>query len=451
MVFKSKAKFHRFFNFYLFFVSFQKQGCKVFNIFDYVQHSTEIWSLIYKELLNCTDVNIISACFDTLSAFINKLSKSDERFFKDFLKNITDTTKGNLLPDSKLFEASARILIHIAKASKPSATFIVKEIVPILSNTYSITKTPAHKVKLFKTLVSFYKVYVDVNPEEEIQELSEIPTICADALCCGDLELQAAGANSIALIAKSLPCVIREFVYNKLKVLLLQPEENELRNALLLCFKALAEYYPEEVQQNILNGLTPSDLEALTLYLDALGYIACLQRLQDNVLPVLTSYCFKHTDEANVAFSCLKIVVTNEQCDDFIISYLNDKLNFIHNAVSWIFENLKMIGVIQNQKLLENIDCIFMSLIGNLSETKQNEIVQPEVERILHLFKQTDNFVLIVLLNGLLVRMRTNIVLCNRIVEDLLKISLRHCNAVFVHDTSVQFLANILNKTSDGE
>lgn len=422
-------------------------------MFDYIQHSTETWSLIYKELLNSTDINIIAACFDTLSAFICKLSQGDERFFKEFLKNITDTTKGNLLPDGRLFETSARILIHIAKASKRSARFVVKEIVPILTNTYNITKTPAHKVKLFKALVGFFKAYSDVNPGDimEIPELSEIPTICADTLSCGDLELQTAGVNSLALITYSIPRTIREFVYAKLNVLLLQPQESNLRNALLLCIKALAECYPEEVQQNVLNRMTPTDRLSLYLYLDALGNIACLRQFQNSILPILTNYCLKNTDEADVAFSCIKTVLTKEQCDDLIVSYLNDKLNFIHSATSWVFENLHNIDVVQNQKLLENIGCIFMSLIGNLSETKQNEIVQPEAERILHLFKQTDSFILIVLLNGLLVRIRNNVVPCNTIVEDLLRISLKHSSISFIHDTSVQFLANILNKTSDGE
>lgn len=436
------------------FILFQKQGCKVFNVFDYIQHSTEIWSLIYKELLNSTDLSIISACFDTLPAFISKLSHGDERFFKDFLKNITDTTKGNLLPDSRLFEASARILIHVAKASKPSASFIVEEIMPIISNTYSITKTPAHRLKLYKALVSFFKAYVDVNPGEnitKIQELREIPTICADTLCSGDLELQIAGVNSLALITNSLPNVIREFVYGKLKVLLLKPEENRLREALLLFFKALAIQYPEEVQKNVINEMTPNDLMSLYLYLDALGYIACLRQFYDSILPILTSHCLKNTQEADVALSCLKTILNKNECDDFIVSYLIEKLDVIHNVTSWVFDNLQTIDVDQNQKLLENISSIFMSLIGDLSETKQNEIVQPEVERILRLFKQTDNFVLIVLLNGLLVRIRNIVALDNIIVENLLTISLKPCDIPFVPGMSVQFLANILNKTSDGE
>lgn len=432
----------------------QKQGCKVFTISEYAKHSIEIWSLIYKELLNSTDLNVIQLCFDTLSAFIQKLSQGDREFFRDFLRNITDTTKGNLLPDGKLFEATSKILLQIAKASQLSADFVIREIAPILTNTHNITKTPTLRAKLLRILVSFRKVYAELFPGKnntDIRELDEVCTLCVCSLNSDNLELQIVGLQSIASIIDSLPYEQRMHVYCYLRIKLLQPHEKSLRDTLLLCFNALAVRYTEEIQVCLLRDMAPKDLQSLYLYLNTLGTIAYLQELTDLVLPILTSYCLKSVEESEIAFSCLREVLLPEKRERFITSYLIERLNFIEDVKLWIIANLQQISVVNNQKLLENIAFVLMSLMGDLNEVEQNRIVQSEVERILDEFKKTSSFTFIILLNGLFVRIRNDYSLIDSVVEDLLKISLKLSESKFVHDTSVQFLANILNKSSSGK
>lgn len=426
--------------------TFQREGCKNFNSSDYYKFSTEIWSAIYKELLqNEKDLEFIA--LDVLTAVINKLSDIEENSFKDYLKNIIDTTKGNLLPDSKLFDTSCKILLHISKACKQSASFTIKEIVPILTNTLKIAANADQKAKILQILVCFFKTYFNLfNSTSE--ELNPVPVLCMESVVSKDVKLQTTGLQCLAIIAKNIPQEIRLLLYENLKLILVQTQAENLRKAAVYALETFADSFPKEIQENVIAQIKYHDLISLRLYLNAIGYLAAKINFTEIVLPIMVENSLKTIQESTVAFACLREVLERENTNDFIRDFIVYNLQYVPKVTEWAVGNLSTANPNENEDIFRDISAVLSLLIGDLNSEKQKEIVGQEYTKILELF-ESSKIVVVVLLNGLLLRIKRDIA-DDFVVGNLVEVC-NNAQAGFVQDMAVQILANTVNKVSNGK
>lgn len=300
MIFKNKI--YEFINRNTLFI-FEAEGCKTFEVPFYIQHSTDIWSQIQREVLNFNDQELEEIALKTLEIVINKLSHAADDIFKKILCDITDTLKGNLLPHMKLFIPSCKILYHVAKASKTSADYVVFEVVPMLINTYNITMTTSHQVMVFKNLIDFVRVYIDVHENDDITEtehLKMIPNLCLKAALHKEDEMRSVSFQSLSLLTKSLPTETRKCFYENIRMLLVMQRSDLMNDSFLKCFKAMAQTYSEEIQNYVLKDIKINDLESLKVYLDSLIAIADQEEFTEFVLLVFIENSLKDINTAQI-------------------------------------------------------------------------------------------------------------------------------------------------------
>ncbi|RZC35490.1 aminoacyl tRNA synthase complex-interacting multifunctional protein 1, partial [Asbolus verrucosus] len=158
---------------------------------------------LLKELFNNPKPEVEAACLTTLTAVIKKMSPNPS--LNGTVKDISDTVKRNLLPDSRLFEPSWKLLLHVAKASRDSCSFIVKDIAPILINTFNITATSGPKMVVLTVLVQFFYCYMNLLDDVEFDELKSIPLLCLKAALDENNDLSRTGFDGLRQISKFLP------------------------------------------------------------------------------------------------------------------------------------------------------------------------------------------------------------------------------------------------------
>ncbi|CAH0553764.1 unnamed protein product [Brassicogethes aeneus] len=423
-----------------------KEGCQNFEIDAYLQHSSEIWSLIQKELLSCKDLELEKSCIETLNAFIQKLSKGDSATFTNILRDIFDTMAGNLLPGAKYFEVSCKLLIHVAIASKESAVFMVKNVVPILTNSYNIATIPAQKASLLGPLVGFMQAYGHYNTMSHLKETHEIVVVCVKSSIEEDLTLKRAGFESLTRIAKYLPPDSRRTTYENLAILLLKPDFKS-RDCVLQCFKTLCEIYPEETTSQILDKLAVTNDVTLDLYLDSWCKIVDIEYFTKTTVEKLTQFAFKNNALNIVPLTYVKTLLEEHEHSPEVIK-------LIHNN---IFDSLIEITLTPNETIDENaellcvINKILRILIGNLSSNTQITVVGNLLGSIRSVKNKSEN-VYILLLDGILTRLKRDGHLHyeKTIISDLIEVYFKNPSG-FIQQYSSNLLANIINKSPDDE
>lgn len=391
-------------------------------------------------MLHCNgDTELETICLETLKAYLKKLSTGDENSFKLHLKDIIDTIKGNLLPDAKLFETTSKIILNITQASEATARVTAKEILPILTNTYNITKTPAHQVKLLRVLVCFFIILKDIFPDGfHLDELQQIPLLSVESLNHADVEMKITAWNSVGVI--ELSEVLKACVFEIIRVNLTQNLELPLREAFLTCFKTLAIKYPEEIENEVIRKIEISNVVNLKCFLEALARISTHKQLMRVVFPIIMRHCLGNLDEAAEGFICLRDILEAQENSDIPI-YLIENLNAITSVINWVLN-------VNNEKreLLENISVVLKILVGSLNVQQQEQLLTTEITQIVLKYKETQNIIHIVLLNGLLLRFHGQVVVNNEIIETIFLIAFTKNYPEYINDMSVQLFANILNK-----
>lgn len=412
-----------------------------------------IWSLIYKELLQCNDNELETACLNTLTTYIAKLSTNNDNTFKLHLNDIIDTLKGNLLPDSKLFEVTTKILLHIAKASQPSADIIAKSVIPILTNTYNITVTPSSQARILKVLVEFSKAFNDVfngigGPD--VEELKQIPVLCVAALTDKNYEVMEIGWNSINAVVNALSEPLRESLFETVMTNIVELQTSNLRELILVCFKTLAINFPEDVENRIIGKVNLSTSTDLLLYLEALGRITIHKRFVKVVLPIVMKYCSGTVDEANAALHCLRDVLEKQESNEKLMIYLIEDLRAVNVIVDWLIQNVTSISVEQHRQLLENISVVLCILVGFLTKQEQEALLGQRIPQLIRCYEEFPSAIYIAPLGGLILRIHRDISVQKQTIDLILKITFKgKCN--YVSYMCIELLANIVNKAADHE
>jgi DNA repair/transcription protein MET18/MMS19 len=412
-----------------------EMGCLTFDNTSYVQHSTEIWSQIQKELFNTPAPVVEAACLSTLVAVIKKISLDSS--LNSTVKDISDTLKGNLLPDSRLFEPSAKILLNAAKASHTSCTIISKEIVPILINTFNITTTATHKVALLNVLINFFESSVKLY-KLEFDELNKIPILCLKASVDENDSLRKIGFDGLRQISQFLSIDLRYSVYDNLQKLLLIPQTNDVRNSILNCLDELAKNYPNEVKEKLIGVGEITNVQTLEAYLDALSVIVIQGFFTNTVVDILFEYLRKNVSLGQTAVNSLKNILLKHDGDENVLSVLIER-GTISTLVDWFLSEEDNLGA----ESVESVAFILKSIIGNQSSDRQREILFKEFPKV-DLIKSVRIFVL----DGLLCRLRRDVQIDYKILDDLMAL-IRTKNNDFVKNVAVQLLSNLLNKCDE--
>ncbi|XP_044262588.1 MMS19 nucleotide excision repair protein homolog [Tribolium madens] len=372
----------------------------LFNTFDV--SPLMVWPLIQKELFQMTNPVIENACLITMTAVIKN---TRDLILTETIKDICDTIKGNFLPDSKLFQASARLLISVANASDSVANLVVRETVPILTNMFNIANTASQKTPILQLLTDLYKVSTD------LEFLGEIPVLLVKSTT--DHDLNQVAFNCLAEVSPKIPEKIRHLLYQNYVKLLQVPQEG----AILKCLECLARDYPNEIAINLV-GNTENCTEC---YLDAICVTLVNQKfftanLIDLILKKRSVNLLK------------KILIKFDNCEEIF-----DVL-IARNVTNMLIE-LALTSDICHK----TIAFILKVVIGRMSSEKQNEIIRNELIRI----KIEDIF----LLDGVLCCLRRYVLMNYEILNNLFEFIIRE-NDNLRRETAIQLVANILNKCS---
>lgn len=418
-------------------------GCKNFEVDEYIQQASKIWSLIQKELLNCNNPELEKACLQTLQAVIKKLSNGQLYVFNNILKDISDTLIGNILPDAKLFEPSIKLLLHIALASRESSQFITKEVVPIIVNTYNITESPSQKCKLLEPLTGFLMAStIHGFNIADSKELNTVPLLCLKASIDESLDLKTVGYNSLSKIIKLLPLDVRKAVYNNMMLLLVT--RVDFRQSLVRCFKFIAREYSDEVNAYIIDKIKYADEIALDLYLDALCEIVDLENFTSIIVKKMATLAFEGNQINHIVLNNIKKMLEKYEDNENVQKYTQEQiLDKLISIIIMIKDNIE-----DDVDILLTINIVFKLLIGNCAREKQQQILETYIESVGPL-KDKCPKIFITLLNGLLIRLKQNLGIDNKIIFELVELS--YHQSAFIRDHSVQLLANIINKVTDGK
>lgn len=432
------------------------ESCKTFDVSIYEQHSHDIWNILQKETLNSSEPEIEEASLNCISAIINRLSLSENnKLFKQTVHNLYDTLKGNLRPETKLFLPSSKILIAVARASKESCDMIVQPTVALLLNHYNLTKDRNQKEILFRTLMEFSIAYLklfDVTNITEIETLNEIPALCLQACSLQtESQLQVISFESCARIAKMLPETVRNTLYQLLKTKIVHEEPEKVRNSVLKCFKTFAHLYKDEIIKEFFNVDCKTDLAKLQLYLEALSCIVSEKAFAEIILPqVLQLSTNDDIKTAGISIKCLRNILEENHSNTFIQDYLYSDCEVIDKILKWV---LRIIESNQsNFELLENVSIVVKIVVGYRSIDEQTLIVQIYFQELFMRFQQRDELKdkIIVLLEGVLVRIRPDVVIEQKyvLIKELLKITGVVPENIYLY--ACMIIANVINKSCEG-
>lgn len=367
-------------------------------------------------MFQTTNPEIEQACLKTLTAVMKKIS--DDPILQTTVKNIADTLKGNLFPDSKLFQPSTKLLLSVALASSNAANLITKEIAPILINMYNIVTIPTQKISILRVSAELFKIYTRFHKISDCGEVSQVPILCLKASRDhGDISQVA--FYCLSDISGKLPENIRILVYDNLKKMM----EVSQDKAILKCLESLAEKYPEEVNSHLLGNTETYN----QFYLDALCTLVHLDFFTEIIIDKILSYMIKDLNSVIVFLE--KILIKHEN------HYRIYKMLNKRNVISLLIESALTNNI--NDVTFEKISFILKTLISKMSRDEQIEIIQKELP------KTKNN---IFLLDGILSHVRRDVEINYDILNDL--------NEVVNSDRKnivVQLIANIINKCQDGK
>lgn len=280
----------------------------------YYQHSIEIWSELQKKIFSSSDINVTNKCLGTLQRVMAKLANGDAKNFENLVTDITDTLKGNMLPDSKLFTQSSCILIQVAEASSVSALLVAKNVCPLLENTFKIETNPKHKAAILHNFVHFTKTAVEFDvTSDTISLVSNGSALCSQAITCNDEHLVAEGYRGFTKLSTFLPQEVREIYMKNLHNVLVLPLKSDVQHAVLKSFHKIAAEYPTEVDLLVLHKDDISDNSLLDNYLNSVGSIANLKFFEEYVTETLIHYATKkNLHSSMVALKHLNRLLTSE-------------------------------------------------------------------------------------------------------------------------------------------
>ncbi|CAH1966890.1 unnamed protein product [Acanthoscelides obtectus] len=413
-----------------------KDGCDHFPAPVYIENFQKIWNQLHKELFTTSSNEIRSLCLETLTAVVKRTSTDPVHYVKvkPMLQDICDTVKGNLLPDSKLFEPSADILLHIARGSQHSSALVIKEIVPFLTNTINITSTSPHKEKLMKYLLEFTIAYLTFH-DRLSDELNDVPMIFLKAAVEGDRMLQERGYDYLGQIARHLPTEVRAVVYNNIHTLIIN---NDV--VMLDCLKGLAEAYPDEVNASIFHKTELNSVPAVTTYLNSLSYLINLPRFTEMVVANLLGY-FQKPEYTTIAVDCMRsLLVTKQMNNNVLAEFISN--DAVDKLVRFSLEQTA------DEGMLLKISEIMKILIGLQDSDVQENILQMHLERIQSQLKQRE--LTVILLDGLLLRLNRDVRISYDVLDVLLNMAMESRSETVI-DTCVKLLANLLNKKDNDE
>ncbi|KAJ8957233.1 hypothetical protein NQ318_007797, partial [Aromia moschata] len=423
-------------------LSLLEEGCNTFDTSSYVKYGSDIWSQIQKEVFSGVNDNVKLKCLRTLTVIMSKMSGTTNGYFNSILNDISMTVKGNLLPDSKLFGPSSDILLHTALASQDSAAYIIKDILPLLTNTYSITTSSDKKSSSCEDNDTVYLTQHNIVNLNEIEELQPIPVLSLKAVIHTDNSLKIAGFNSLSELADKLPLDVRLTLYETLCTALIEPQEENIRMSILECFTKLSSLYQDEIKDHILNRSKINNSFALDLYLSALIAIINLNYFTDMLIDIMLTYVIQNDVPFGVvALKNIKKMLESESRESVLI-----KIFFEKGTVKKLVDYALMLNVSNNLnfELLKYISSILKILIGSQNYEVQSEVIGYQLNVISSCTNKSEE-VYVFLLDGLLSRLR-KILLVEAMVSDfLIKISLLHKEDA-VRDVAVQLLANLINK-----
>ncbi|XP_057663070.1 MMS19 nucleotide excision repair protein [Diorhabda carinulata] len=417
-----------------------KEGCATYPTSVYIEKSSEIWSLIQKEILTGSSNEIISQCLETLSAIISKISEDETDRCIDVIHNIFDTLKGNLLPDSQLFEKSSVILVYVAVGSQRSCKYLIKEIIPILTNIYNMTAYNDQRSLIVKTLVEFTKVHLKYYKSlmsEEVPELQKIPVMCLEVLNFGENSRKIAFECLNSLIPY-LTNELKSTIYPTLQSSIFTKDPPETKQLFLQCLKTTAVYFPDEVKQNILVELNPQ-ISTLDYILEALIVLINLKNFRQFVIQTYLE-AIARPAFSKIAIKNTRYLIEKEQQNQELLKELIE-LNLLHNLIE-----SALVNDFTDMDILKDISVILKYLMCSQESYVQKEILDKYFEIIFE--KIQHNHSILAIMNGLVCGLRRDLIVDQKLMNVCFNLSTGSENND-VRLIASQCLANLTNKMKD--
>ncbi|XP_050507630.1 MMS19 nucleotide excision repair protein homolog [Diabrotica virgifera virgifera] len=418
-------------------------GCVTFPTSIYLEKAPEIWSLLQKEILTNTPDNIRQECLTTLTIIISKISEGRTDEFLDVLQNILDTLKGNLLPDSKLFEKSSQILLYVVAGSEHACNYIIKEVVPILTNIYSMTAYNNQKSIIVQTLVEFAKHTIKFNKTlyvREVPELLKIPSLCLEILNY-DHNSRRVGFDCLTVLVPHLAVETRLEVYTALQTAMFNNETPETRNSYLTCLKSAAIAFPTEVKTNILQKVNcePQLMDSL---LSSLTVLVNVKEFKDYVINTFVE-ALKKMELSSIAIKNLKCLVQRfkEQNNTRLLKEL-----ITYNILDILVELVLTRNCTVNE--VSDVSKILKVLISPQATDLQIAIYDKYFESIFDKISYCD--LNMVIMDGLVSTLRQDVKVDYKLLDICRAFSIEGQNDI-VRSTACELLANLVNKKDDDE
>lgn len=381
--------------------------------------------------------------FETLTKVINKMSQGYEEQFKNFLRDILDTLKGNLLPEMKQYQDSVKIILCISRGSAISAAIIMTEIVPILINTFSIAPVE-YKPTILKAVIDFSESFLRQNNQvNQTNEHDTVLSLCFQSVSDQNENLRKEVFNSFNILAFYLPEDIRKLLYKIISQHIVISDTNAVKNAFNEMLLNLSTHHGNEIEE-IVSKVSITDSVSLDIYLTCLCKLATLDRFRGFTINTFIKLMVVNTEFACIVIKHIRNLVDAKQDHAEYLAAFNE-----NNLIGILLEfSLKHISETRIREILSQVAFIIQILLGCQDSLNQRAILDHWMKQLCTGLDTEDSFV--ILIYGLVLRLNREIEIDWEFIKKFFSLSLNGKDETS-RNVAAQLLANIVNKKTLGE
>ncbi|XP_022919595.2 MMS19 nucleotide excision repair protein homolog [Onthophagus taurus] len=405
-----------------------------------MKYSTAIWAPLHKEILSPQTKIVENKALKALSSFMKCVCKEkSDTLVTNLIRSMIDNVKGNLTPDSKLFEPSLKIILESASASEMVLEQILKNITPLWIDFYKLTPNVDYKTIILDVLSDLSVI----NFKSEVRiSTCQIFELLLTALMAGNLNLKLESLKCFKKIAQFCPDNVRKVLFESFNVLL-----NEIdidKEVLMDCFKEYAKFYPEETKNLIISLKTGK----VDVYLNVLGGVLNIKELLLVSVEELCSFTLINDKEiSKIGLNIFQKALCESE-NNGLGNYLN-QINFPLKLTNWFLIDYLSEENDQNHQydadLMDNLWMILFKIVSKLDKYEQIK-VSKEIFDVIQLKRIEDVFVIYF---GILIGLEEVQINDENFFKSILKVAVQTENN-YVNEILSKLIGNLVNKSQNG-
>lgn len=345
----------------------------------------DIWAAVHIEIRlkddKPTDISVLA--LSTLRTIVQAMSYN-ETLSNNVLVQVMDSIIGSVIdPDSKYFLTSTTIAITAASASKSSAQFVAKKLLPLLILQTELFRENAERLSQVHDLIArLIEACVLQKVAHDLDEATVIAIRAEYMAAISSNSDDAAWLNTLVCLTKTVP-ILNEHnrlqIYSNVNEFFSSTSERIVQQSQDLLI-ALAQDNPNEFRNTFLDNWLQNDVLKASNAKHMFGTLGCLVKIPE-FTDTSAGYLLRHVFEEN-EFRHLAIDTVESLLANGIETNIFNRLYMNSNIVQRLGELIRNISP-GNSVLLAKVSNCIRLIVHQLDSDAQTMIVaQPFVNSL---------------------------------------------------------------------